>query len=283
MPAKNYLKFIKKREKAVSDIPRYFVDKLGKIQNALWRELQITIKGMDTKGANLEVSKMNLAIADRLRRQMRVWLRDNGYYEEITKFGAGYSELINSAKGYYKEIGFDPAFTSRDLDTLAKVRKRDLDFLTSRDQDVINTTYDEVINAIYAKSDWRKLSDRLQSLHTDTVFANGKELNGLLKKYARTYAFTAFAGFDRKVQNIKAAQYGLDHFFYSGSLIKDSRDFCSARVGRVFTRQEIEAWQSMSWKGKAAGRDIWTYLGGWNCRHILSPVTKEMAEDIKKN
>lgn len=282
MPKKDYLKLIKSREDLISSHPAYFIQKLERIQNALYDNLLIVIKGMDVKkGAALEASKMNIEMANKLRIQMSRWLRNNGYYESITEFGKGYSALIRESKKYYKAMGLDPAFTERDLNSLASIRKNDLNFLMTRDRDVMNATYSEVLNSIYAGSDWRRLAERLKKIHTDTVLPNGQTLRGLLKKYNATYANTAFAGFDRRIQTIKARQYGLTKFLYSGSLMKDSREFCAERAGKVFSKKEIDSWQNMKWQGKAAGRNVWTFLGGFNCQHLLSPVTEEYAQKIK--
>jgi hypothetical protein len=55
-------------------------------------------------------------------------------------------------------------------------------------------------------------------------------------------------------------------------------------VGKVFTKKEIDSWNRMGkWNGKAEGRDVWVYLGGWNCQHLLSPVTDEFAKELKIN
>jgi len=281
MAERKIIKIIREREELINTVPDYFIKTLEKIQNRLYRELLALVKGMDVTKNKLDSSRFNLKLVNRSRLEIARWLRDFGYYEAVTEFGKQYQKLIDKADEYYSAMGLSDGFLKRDLDTLSKVKKSDLDFLVNRDQDVINTTYDELMNAVYHKSDWRDLAERLKAIHTDTVFDNGKQLNGLLKKYAATYANTAYAAFDRRIQNIKSAQYGLDKFLYSGSLIVDSRDFCKARVGKVFTRAEIDSWQDMSWKGKASGRDVWTFLGGFNCRHILSPVTDEMAERLK--
>ena len=277
---KKIIKIIREREQLIDNIPGYFIKKLEKIQNRIYRELLTTVKGMDVTKNKLDNSALNIKIVNRSRLEVARWLRDSGYYEAITDFGNQYKTLIDKADSYYGEMDFNDGFLKRDLETLSKIKKNDLDFLINRDKDVINTTYDELMNSVYHKSDWRDLAERLKTIHTDTVFDNGKQLNGLLKKYAATYANTAYAAFDRRIQNIKAAQYGLKKYLFSGSLIMDSRDFCKEKVGKIFTAKEIEAWQDMTWRGKAAGRDVWIFLGGFNCRHILSPVTDEMAKQL---
>ena len=276
------ISIIKKRETLVESVPAEFVQQIENIQNAIYRE-------MLTYAKNLEISKagailnndVNKAMTAKLRVQIRKWMRDNGYYRESTEFVKKYGDLLRGAQSYYKTMDLSPAFTDRDLATLSKLRATDLNFLHAVDENLINITYEECISSIYAKTDWRDLAARMKNLHTDTIIrykGKTKRLNGLLKKYTNTYAFTAYASFDRQIQNIKAAEFGLDHFLYSGGLVVDSRDFCVARAGNIFTKKEIDSWQSMSWTGKAAGRDVWKFLGGFNCQHILSPVTDDYAD-----
>ncbi len=73
----------------------------------------------------------------------------------------------------------------------------------------------------------------------------------------------------------KANELEIDRFLFSGGLILDSREFCKKRAGKIFTRKQVEAWQKLSWKGKIPDADVFMVLGGWNCRHILSPVSDE--------
>ena len=275
-----YLEYIKEREDLINTVPDDFVKQLEKTQNALFDESLIVIKGMDVKGANLQASAMNLKMVEQMRTDIRGWLRKNGYYESINELGKNYTKLIATSKKYYKALDLDPSFLERDLETLAQIRKNDLNFLMQRDKDVVNAVYDEVLSSVYSNSDWRQLAERLKTLQTDTILKNGNKLNGLLKKYCKTYATTAYAGFDRRIQTIKARQYNLDKFLFSGSLITDSREFCATRAGKVFSKAEINAWNFQSWNGKAKGRDVWKFLGGFNCRHILSPVTDAIAKEI---
>lgn len=274
------IKILKQKEDLIDAVPRQFIRKLEQIQNQIYNDILAEIKGMDTKKAGkLATNNFNIRIAASLRRDISKFLKKHGYYEAITDFGKQYGDLIKLSKEYFKAMDLDPAFLDRDIETLSKIRADDLNFLASRDRDVINTVYDEVLTSIYQKKDWRELADRLRNILTDTV-ENGKPLSGLLKKYSQTYAFTGYAAFDRRIQRIKAEQYKIDKFLYSGSLIRDSREFCQQRAGKIFTRKEIDSWNKLDWQGKVRGRDVWIYLGGWNCQHSLVPVTDKYAERL---
>lgn len=70
----------------------------------------------------------------------------------------------------------------------------------------------------------------------------------------------------------RARQAGLKRFKYSGTLIKNSREFCKTHVGNTYTEEEIRRiWSSQSWSGKRAG-DPFVVRGGERCRHFFIPV-----------
>ena len=70
----------------------------------------------------------------------------------------------------------------------------------------------------------------------------------------------------------RARQAGLKRFKYSGTLIKNSREFCVRHVGETYTEEEIRRiWSSESWSGKRAG-DPFVVRGGERCRHFFIPV-----------
>lgn len=79
---------------------------------------------------------------------------------------------------------------------------------------------------------------------------------------------------------------GVEYYLYAGTLIADSRAFCTARAGRYFTKEEVQKWASLKgWDGRMKGTNsttIFTYRGGYNCRHQLWPVSKEQYDAAKE-
>jgi len=276
------VKIIKQREELIDAIPSEFIGQLEKAQNFLAREIINFAKELKTRGGQVQNTPANIQLALRLRDQIRGFLRKGGYFQSVTAFGQQFDELLKVERQYYRAMELSGVLAERDLKTLSNIRKNNINFLMEQDQRVINATYDELLGGIYRERNFRDLARRLERLQTDTTFPNGKTLNGLLKRYSATYAATAYANFDRQINNIKSAEFGIDDFLYSGSLLKDSRPFCVDRVGQTFTKDDVESWQSLSWKGKAEGRDIWTFLGGWNCEHSLSPVTAGFKQEVER-
>ena len=85
--------------------------------------------------------------------------------------------------------------------------------------------------------------------------------------------------FHQEVQLFKAEDAGMDSFLYIGDIIATTRDFCRRRVGRVYTKAQIESW-NFPWAGKSG--PALTHRGGYNCRHHWQPVRKEWLGDKKR-
>lgn len=89
--------------------------------------------------------------------------------------------------------------------------------------------------------------------------------NSLLNRLT-TELTTATSGFNRSVTLFKCEELGIDNFLYVGPDDRVTRPFCQERVGKTYTRTEINAWDN----GQGLPASI--YLGGYNCRHRLVAV-----------
>ena len=105
---------------------------------------------------------------------------------------------------------------------------------------------------------------------------------GMLERHWRTNSFDLYQRIDRTANLIYADRLGLEYAIYSGTLEKDSRPFCIARVNKVFSRPEISSWEDLQFQGKPkVGYDPFVDCGGYNCRHTLSWITDEIAQHLR--
>jgi len=83
--------------------------------------------------------------------------------------------------------------------------------------------------------------------------------------------------FNANYLEVVSADLNISYYIYSGTVIGDSRSFCAARAGKIFKKSTVQGWAKLDWTGKIAGttaETIFTFRGGWNCRHQLWPSTK---------
>ena len=122
------------------------------------------------------------------------------------------------------------------------------------------------------------VAEAIEKLHTqfaqDMVGQN-------LRRYSSQMVHDSLMQFNGTYTRHKAQEAGLDHYLYYGSLIKDSRSFCSNHVDKTYSTAEAEKiWSNQQWKGKS-GTDPFIDRGGFNCRHHFIPVDPEHLAELE--
>jgi hypothetical protein len=115
-----------------------------------------------------------------------------------------------------------------------------------------------------------------------------KDQLGVYERYAHNVVTDGLNQFNAQtIQQFNVAA-GLEFYRYSSGTQDTSRQFCLSRVGKYYHRKEVEAWASQNWDGKRTGttsNNIFTFRGGYNCRHQLIPVhvSAVPAEVVQRN
>ena len=111
-----------------------------------------------------------------------------------------------------------------------------------------------------------------------------KDRAGVLNRYYRAFIFDSIMHFDRMVSNAHAKHNDLNYLQYKGGLIETSMDFCIARDGLVFRRDQADEWgNDPSLPGYPdPSYDPLVELGRWNCRHYLLWLTDEEAKELNE-
>lgn len=171
------------------------------------------------------------------------------------------NNLLRAAIGIQPNGTVTPGSILYDISTVGQVR-----------QDVKNV----VLQAIKQQQTLRQFSTTLRDYVVSTPDATGR-----LKTYWRTYAYDLF----NQSAEIKNEQFrrGLDlqWFIYVGDVIKDSREFCAKKAGKVFAVIEADTeWpKDRDLIGKGSGVPYVPRIdrGRWNCRHRIRYISEEMA------
>lgn len=111
------------------------------------------------------------------------------------------------------------------------------------------------------------------------------EKTGALQRYYRNFTYDLYSVTDRTASRIFADKLKFNYAIYEGGLVKDSREFCKERNGKVFSREEIAKFDPK--EARPPGYDPFTDLGGYACRHHLNWVPDAVAfslrPDLKNN
>lgn len=121
---------------------------------------------------------------------------------------------------------------------------------------------------------------------------------GAMEKDYQRYAYDLYQQYDRAYSTNLATEFDMKYFVYQGTLIEDSRDFCVAHAGKVWTIEEAQEWKN--WNPsmgeypegyKIRQKDVNavpSYIdypgynplvdaGGYRCRHSINYVSDELA------
>lgn len=157
--------------------------------------------------------------------------------------------------------------------------------------------------AISANMDKREFLKQMRGFVTGT-----DEKPGISERKWKQFAFDVYQQHDAAYNKKVAEEFDLQYFIYQGGLIDDSRDFCAAHNNKVWTTEETKEWKTWTpadgeyppnWKIKAKnlyvvpsymsypGYDPLIDRGGYNCRHKIGYIPKELAfklrPDLKKD
>ena len=121
-----------------------------------------------------------------------------------------------------------------------------------------------------------QVEDAIRKLHTQ--YASDRAGNNL-RRYAGQIAHDSVMQFHGQFTVAKAKEAGIDNFTYTGTLVRDSRDFCVEMLNKVLTEKQIrEIWNSRGWQGKSTG-DPFIVRGGYRCRHTWIPTVEETVDE----
>lgn len=104
----------------------------------------------------------------------------------------------------------------------------------------------------------------------------------LAQRYFGRWTYDVFSQIQRVGANQLRIKLGLRFAIYQGGLIKTSRPFCEEKNGQCFLDEEIGKWVNEDFEGKPeTGYQPFVDLGGYNCRHRLDWISKELAKRLR--
>ena len=136
----------------------------------------------------------------------------------------------------------------------------------------INELVDFINENKFDASKKAQIEEAIRKLHTE--YAADRAGNNL-RRYASQIAHYSVMQFHGQFTVKKAKESGLNHFTYTGTLVRDSRPFCVNMLNKTLTETEIrDIWNNRPWKGKSPG-DPFIVRGGYRCRHTWLPTNPE--------
>ena len=299
------------RQNKVMDLSDTHVERLQKSLQELENLVIAEASKINPQRGSL---KLRTTIALEMRPKLKQYIEQtylNAIQQNISEYDKSASWLLATFKEYpipknFKEI------TELDLTTIQQLKRsaylpfEDLgsEFVNELAQEVYNSTLtgkptDQMIadlrgkiNGIYQSSDDQEAQelvdfiannpDKTEQVKTaterlQTIYGRDR-LGNNFRRYATQMVQDSLMGFDGQFAKYRADELGLTSYKYTGTTVRDSRDFCRRNVNKVFSEEEIrDTWSSQTWQGKAQG-DPFIVRGGYNCRHHWQPTNPDWLD-----
>ena len=279
---------VARKIKLLETVPESIVTAAEKAQRDAWRKLGPLLAEMDVDATgNIRQTEDNIRRIGLITEELNKVLAGGEYKDAVQSFLSSIDEGVQLTDDIAKKIdsNFQPDNVQKQLLAISKQNAINA-FFGSGLRDNVTVPFLEQLTAnVAARAPLNQAVKALQGVIEGTETTDGRLLANV-----RTTANTAQAIADRSYSAAVNEELGIEYFQYLGGEIPTTRPFCEHREGAIFHRKEIEAWgngensagindiSNGTWDGRIDGTDsrsIFTFVGGWNCRHFLVPVIKQ--------
>jgi len=279
---------VARKIKLLETVPETIITAAEKAQRDAWRKLSPLLAEMDVDATgNIRQTEDNIRRIGLITEELNKVLAGGEYKDAVQSFLSSIDEGVQLTDDIAKKIdsNFQPDNVQKQLLAISKQNAINA-FFGSGLRDNVTVPFLEQLTAnVAARAPLNQAVKALQGVIEGTETTDGRLLANV-----RTTANTAQAIADRSYAAAVNEELGIEYFQYLGGEIPTTRPFCEHREGAIFHRKEIEAWgngensagindiRNGTWDGRIDGTDsrsIFTFVGGWNCRHFLVPVIKQ--------
>ena len=289
-------------EKLVSDKIKLFESVPAKLETAAiktqaeaWRKIRPILAEMDVDAAgNIEQTENNVRRIGLINEELKKVLAGSEYKEAVKSFLDSIDkgvQLTDEIARTFQE-SFEPNQVQKQLLQISKQNAINAFYGSGLDARFTQPFLEQLTANVAARAPLREAVKTLETLVTGDGTADGKILANI-----KTTATTAQAVADRSYSAAVNQELDIQWYEYLGGEIDTTRPFCRNREDGIYHKKEIEAWgdgknsaglkdiKDGTWAGRIDGTDsksIFTFVGGWNCRHYLVPVPDNKVPDTVK-
>lgn len=279
---------VKSKIKLLENVPEELATAAERAQRDAWRKLGPLLAEMDVdENGNIAQTEDNVRRIGLITDELNKVLAGGEYKDAVQSFLGSIDEGVQLTDDIAKKIDntFEPNNVQKQLLNISKQNAINAFFGSGLRERVTQPFLEQLTANVAARAPLREAVKALQGVIEGTDTTDGRLLANV-----RTTAGTAQAIADRSYAAAVNEELGIEYFQYLGGEIATTRPFCEHREGQIFHRKEIEAWgegensagindiRNGTWDGRIDGTDsrsIFTFVGGWNCRHYLVPVIKQ--------
>ena len=259
------------------------LSEMSSFQERIARRIAEILADLDISGGSLVASEGNIARLSEVMGLIEQGFADTRWQGAVRDYLRTFDELGANTAEYLADFG------TLDRGILTALRQQykllAADYLLnaqSFQRSLLNPIAQEI--GAYIATGGR-YADLVRSV--SNIVTGGDVSDGAILGNAKTAVNDLVSVYERTATKVASDQVGAEFFLYQGRPIDTTRPFCRARAGKYWHREEIASWGDEEWQGKAEGTNsetIFSFLGGYNCRHVLVPVAQRdvPASDIER-
>ena len=266
---------IDRKLKRLHKAPDAFIGVVETQQKKVMETLIDAIGGLQTDAGVILVNDFNISRIPVIIQDMQTVFFDADYQEALTSFIGEFDAQAEVTRELL-QAGIGELPTSEQLYN-SLLRTSQVNASTLFGEAVIGQVYFQPLQEqlLLNITNGSSLKETIKALRLLTT--NNAEADGLVYRYAKTYARTSFAQSDANYTTTLSRDMGVEWYKYAGSVIEGTREFCDTRHNKYYHVKEVEDWGNLkNWDGKIKGTNsstIFANRGGWSCRHSLVPYS----------
>jgi hypothetical protein len=248
-----------------------FQSRLARILDKAAAQVEVKLKenGELTRHGNFKINAHNQAMAVNVASDLTRVLDEAGYTELVKEHLAYYGPLFAQAKNVWSGTGLPFEFDAGDIEQLQALADHDASYFGRLPALGVATIEKALTESVLVGADFQTATKAIQAAlsYEQSEWA----------RHAFTYANDSLMNFSAAMSAVRDQEHKPEFYYYAGTIIKTSRQFCRHRAGKVYHADMIHVWETWDWQGKKPG-PIMVTRGGWNCKHSFIGVSNAWVE-----
>ena len=262
-----------------------FSEDIPELQNQVFRRVSVLLKDLDLRRGNVKATAANLRKINRIKREIERLVLSDKYLKDVKTFTEAFNKGTTLQTAYFATIKND--FTPPQF--IETLRQASIDntkvALTEAGirANVVDKAGEIIQTNITERAAFSSLIDDMRIFLTETP-----ENVGALKRYTSQIVTDSLNVYTAEYNRFVSDSLDLQWFIYSGSLIKDSREFCKSLIKKQFVHKSEfgkvargnfipKPKDLKGLKPNTNAETLQINRGGFNCRHLLTPIAEEFV------
>lgn len=253
------------------DAVKKFLAGVSVTQRGILRRINGLLRDLEISNGDILPNRNNIRQLNLIKADLTNIVVDPAYKKRVNSFLLNFDRIKKETDALYAlQQGFNA-----NKQVFKEVLRSSVDLTKNSlleagiNQNVINPMIDILNNGITAGSNLSEMEETLRTL----IVGDNQRLGGL-ERYVSQISRDALNQYASNYNDSISTNLGMEWYFYSGTLVDDSRSYCIERAGKYFHIKEVQDVPSQ-WAGKIPGTNSGNILirrGGYNCSHLYLAV-----------